>query len=53
VYTILEGRTAEKTPLRRSKCRWEEGFKMDLWETSWEDMEWIHLAQVGTGSGLL
>ena len=35
-----------KRPLQRSRCRWEDNIEMDLKVTEWENMEWIHLAQV-------
>jgi hypothetical protein len=37
----LEG----KRPLRRPRCRWEENIRMDIMETEWESVDWIHLAQ--------
>jgi hypothetical protein len=36
-----------KRPLERPRRRWEDGIKMDLRETGWGDVEWIHLAQGG------
>jgi len=33
VYRILVGRTEEKRPLGRPRCRWEDNIKMDLKET--------------------
>jgi hypothetical protein len=32
-------------PLGRSGCRWEDNIIMELKETVWEGVEWMHLAQ--------
>jgi hypothetical protein len=45
VYTILVGKPEGKTPLGRSRRRWEDNIKMDLKAIGWEGVEWIHLAQ--------
>jgi hypothetical protein len=45
VYRVLMGKPKGKRPLGRSRRRWEDGIKMDLRETGWVGMEWIHLAQ--------
>jgi hypothetical protein len=34
-----------KTPLGRSRRRWEDNMKMDLTEIGWEVVDWIYLAQ--------
>jgi hypothetical protein len=34
-----------KRQLRKTKRRWEGNIKMDLEETVWEGVDWIHLAQ--------
>jgi len=34
-----------KRPLERPRCRWEDNIIMDLSETKWEVVDWIHLAQ--------
>jgi hypothetical protein len=39
------GKVQRKRPLRRLRHRWENGIRMDLWESGWGDMEWIHLAE--------
>jgi hypothetical protein len=31
-------------PLGRLRCRWKDNIKMDLRETGWGDIDWIHLA---------
>jgi hypothetical protein len=45
VYRVLVGKPEGKRPLRRPRCRWEDGIKMDLREIGWGGVEWIHLAQ--------
>jgi hypothetical protein len=32
-------------PLGRSRRKWEDNIEMDLRETGWAGMDWIHLAQ--------
>jgi hypothetical protein len=44
-YKILVGKSEEKRPLKRHRCRWEDNIKIHLKETEWEGVEWIHLAQ--------
>jgi hypothetical protein len=34
-----------KRPLIRPRHRWVDKIRMDLRETGWEGVEWIHLAQ--------
>jgi hypothetical protein len=43
-YNILVGRP-EGRPLGRPRCRWQDNVKMDLRETGFGDVDWIHLAQ--------
>jgi hypothetical protein len=45
VYKVLVGETEGKSPLERLRRRWEDGIKMNLRETGWGGVEWIHLAQ--------
>jgi hypothetical protein len=45
VYRVLMGKPEGKKPLERSRCRWEDGIKMDLREIDWGGVEWIHLTQ--------
>jgi hypothetical protein len=33
-----------KRPLVRPWCRWENNFRMDLREISWESVDWIRVA---------
>jgi hypothetical protein len=44
-YKILVGKSEEKKPCGRSRCRWEDNIRMDLREVGWEDVDWIHLAE--------
>jgi hypothetical protein len=46
-YDILVGRP-EGRSLGRSRHRWEDNIKMDLGETGFGDVNWIHFARIGT-----
>jgi hypothetical protein len=39
------GKPEGKRPLGRTRLGWVDNIKMDLRETGWDDMNWIHLAQ--------
>jgi hypothetical protein len=43
---ILFGKPEGKRPLGRHRSRWENSIRTDHREIGWEDMDWIHLAQV-------
>jgi hypothetical protein len=45
VYRVLVGKPEGKSPLGRPRRRREDGIKMDLRETGWGGVEWIHQAQ--------
>jgi hypothetical protein len=45
VYRIFMGKPGGKRPLRRPRCRWEDGFRIDLRDIGWGSVEWIQLAQ--------
>jgi hypothetical protein len=45
MYRVLMEKPKEKGPLERSRCRREDEIKMDLRDTGWGGLEWIHLAQ--------
>jgi hypothetical protein len=45
VYSVLVGKSEGKRPLGRPRHRWEDGFRMDLRETGYGGVGWIHLAQ--------
>jgi hypothetical protein len=44
-YKIFIGTPERKRPVPRLRCIWESNIRMDLKETPWEVVEWIHLAQ--------
>jgi hypothetical protein len=44
-YKILVGKPEWKRPFRRPRHRWEDNIRMDLRETGWEGVDWIHLYQ--------
>jgi hypothetical protein len=44
-YKILFRKFERMKPFERPKYRWEDTIRMDLRETGWEDVDWIHLAQ--------
>jgi hypothetical protein len=43
---ILVGRPEGRRPLGRPSRRWEDDIKMDIGKIEFEDVDWIHLAQV-------
>jgi hypothetical protein len=43
-YKIFVRKLERKRPLGRCRHRWED-VRMDLRETEWECMKWMHLAQ--------
>jgi hypothetical protein len=45
LYRVLVGKPEGKSPLGRSRCRWEDGIKMNLREVGCGGMYWIELAQ--------
>jgi hypothetical protein len=42
-YRILVGKPEQKRPHGGSRHRWEDDIRMDLSETEWEDVDWIHV----------
>jgi hypothetical protein len=44
-YRVLVGKQERKRPLERRRCRWEDNIKINLRETGWGGMDWIHLSQ--------
>jgi hypothetical protein len=42
---LLLERCEQKRPLGSSRCRRQHNIEMNLKETVWEGMDWIHLAQ--------
>jgi hypothetical protein len=46
MYTIIWfEKPAGKRPLGKPICRWEDNIRMDLKETGWKVVDWMHLAQ--------
>jgi hypothetical protein len=45
VYKVLMGKPEGKRPLERSRCKREDGIRMDLREIGWGSVDWIQLAQ--------
>jgi hypothetical protein len=45
VRKVLFGKPKGSRPLKRVRCKWEDGIKMDLREIGWKGVQWIHLAQ--------
>jgi hypothetical protein len=43
-YNILLGKPEVKRLLRRPRLRWEHNIRMDLRETVWKGVDWMHLA---------
>jgi hypothetical protein len=43
-YNILVGRPEGRRPLGRPRRRWEDNIKIDLRETGFGDVDWIHWA---------
>ena len=53
MYRGLLGKPEGKSPLGRPWCRWMNNIRMDLQEVGCGYMDWIGLAQDGTGGGRL
>jgi hypothetical protein len=53
LYRVLVGKLERKEPRGGRKCRWENNNKNYLQEVIWEVMDWIDMAQEGTGGGFL
>jgi hypothetical protein len=44
-YKFVAGKYEGRRPHVRSKGIWEDNIRMNLKETIWEGVDWIHLAQ--------
>jgi hypothetical protein len=44
-YKILVGKPERKGPVGSPRCRWEDNIRMDLRETWWEGVDWMHLSE--------
>jgi hypothetical protein len=45
LYRVLVGKPKGKRPFGRSRCRWEDVIKTNLYEVGCGDMDWFDLAQ--------
>jgi hypothetical protein len=52
-YRILVGKSEEKRPLGRPRCRWVDNIKKDLRKIGWDGVDWIGLIWLKIGSGEL
>jgi hypothetical protein len=50
-YKLLVGKPEGKLPFARTRRGWEN-IRIDLRETEWESVDWIHLAQGRIGGGV-
>jgi hypothetical protein len=46
-HKILFESASMEEPHGRSRRRWEDSIRMDLRETEWKNVHWMHLAQNG------
>jgi hypothetical protein len=53
VARMREIENAHKILVGRSRQGWEDNLRMDLRETGWKGVNWIHLAQDRSCDGLL
>jgi hypothetical protein len=44
-YDILVGKPEWKKPVLRTRRRWQDNIRIDLWEIGWAVVGWMHLAQ--------
>jgi hypothetical protein len=51
-YRLLVGKPEGRRPVRRRRHRRLDNIRMDLVEVGWGDVDWIGLAQDGTGGEL-
>jgi hypothetical protein len=45
VYSIFVGQPEGKKRLEIPRSRWEDNMRMDLRETGWEGVDWMHMGQ--------
>jgi hypothetical protein len=48
VHKNLIGKPQERGPLGRPRHKWKENTEMNLTETRWKDVNWIHLLRLGS-----
>jgi hypothetical protein len=53
VYRVLVGKPEGKSPLGRTRSRWEDNIKMDLQEVGWGTWIGSIWLRIGTGDGQL
>ena len=53
VYRVLVRKPEGRRPLERPRSRWEDNIKIELQDVGCGGMDWIELAQIGTGGGQL
>jgi hypothetical protein len=53
VYNILVAISDGKRQLGRPERRWEDNIRTGLREIGWEDVDWMHLANVRTNGRFL
>jgi hypothetical protein len=41
----MVGKPKAKIPLGRPRSKWQDNIRMNLRETAWESVDWIHLSQ--------
>jgi hypothetical protein len=52
-YRLLVEKSEGRKSLGRPRRSWLDNIRMDLVEVGWGDVDWIGLAQEGTGGELL
>jgi hypothetical protein len=52
VYKVLVGKPKGKRPLRRPRCRWEDGIRMDVRKIGWEVWIGFDWLRIGTDDEL-
>jgi hypothetical protein len=45
VYKVLVGKPEGKRPRERTRCRWEDGIRIDVRKIVCRSVEWIQLAE--------
>jgi hypothetical protein len=45
IYKILVGKPEGKRPLGEPRHRWVNNIRINLRETGWEGLDWVHLTQ--------
>jgi hypothetical protein len=53
IVKVLVGKPEGKIPLRRPRCMWEDGIRMDLREMAWGVWIGFDWLKMGTGGGMM